>query len=254
MTETSPATFHRQLVDKLKDLLRAGLFPPGTKFYTEREVAEKFQTSRPTANKAISSLVAEGRLEVRRGAGTFVREAPLEYELERLVSFSDKARSVGKVPGTHLLTFQTIAANRSPQVVQQCLNTTAEDQLIYMERIRLADNRPVIYECRYVLQAPVAKMTRLDAQESLFHCWTHKCGLVISGTDEVIQAIAADRLQADRLGIKEGTPCFMVTSTGYVNGDNPTWYEETIYRGDIYEFKNRVRGILNTQAALGQIK
>ena len=95
-------TFHRQLIERLRTLIRERQFAPGAKFLTEREVAERFKTSRPTANKALSSLVAEGLLEFRQGAGTFVRESVLDYDLQRLVSFTDKARSVGKTPGTEV--------------------------------------------------------------------------------------------------------------------------------------------------------
>ena len=83
-------TFHQNLVEDLRALIRAGNFVPGAKFITEREIAERYKTSRPTANKALSSLVSAGMLEVRRGVGTFVRENVLDYDLERLVSFTDK--------------------------------------------------------------------------------------------------------------------------------------------------------------------
>lgn len=70
---SKPASFHQQLIAKLRKLLRSRQFVPGTQFLTEREIAERFETSRPTANKALSSLVSEGLLEFRQGAGTFVR-------------------------------------------------------------------------------------------------------------------------------------------------------------------------------------
>ena len=66
-----PASFHQQLIAKLRKLLRSRQHVPGSQFLTEREIAERFQTSRPTANKALSSLVSEGLLEFRQGANPY---------------------------------------------------------------------------------------------------------------------------------------------------------------------------------------
>ena len=247
-------TFHQQLVEQLRTIVRGGRFGPGAKFLTEREIAEKFKTSRPTANKALSSLVSAGLLEVRRGAGTFVRESVLDYDLERLVSFTDKARAVGKKPGTRLLEYRVIQAGEVPHEIGERLKVRSCDRLVYMERIRLADAVPVIYERRHVVEKLCPKMTRTDAKGSLYACWTDKCGLEITGADETIHAVNASKAEAHPLQIPPGTACFKITATGHVNGETPLWHEETFYRADIYEFRNRIRGLSDTHAAVGKIR
>jgi GntR family transcriptional regulator len=82
----------------------------GDRFLTEREIAEKFEVSRATANKALASLVSEGMLEFRRGVGTFVRRDVIDYDVQSLVSFTEKARAAGKKPSTELLTFGKLTA------------------------------------------------------------------------------------------------------------------------------------------------
>ncbi len=114
-------------------------------------IAGKFKASRPAANKALISLVSQGLLEVRPGAGTFVREGVLDYDLERLVSFTDKVRAAGKKPGTQLLEYRTFTAAEATSTVGASLETVATNPLIYAERIRLADGRPVICERRHLV-------------------------------------------------------------------------------------------------------
>ena len=58
-----------------KDLDEGG-FAPGAALPGERTLCERFGASRPTVRKAVARLVEEGRLEVRHGAGTFVRASP----------------------------------------------------------------------------------------------------------------------------------------------------------------------------------
>ncbi len=248
------ATFHQMLVESLRSLVCDGGFAPGAKFLTERDIAERFQTSRPTANKALSSLVSEGLLEVRRGAGTFVREPVLDYDLERLVSFTDKARSVGKSPGTELLAYRKLPGSKAPVTVVAALRASSSEPLIYMERIRLADGRPVIFERRHVVSRLCPAMTRADAKDSLYTCWTEKCRLNITGAEEIIHAVNASEEQAARLQTPIGAACFQITATGLIEGDLPLWHEETTYRADVYEFRNRIGGLNGSRAALGRIK
>ncbi len=247
-------TFHQRLIEALRALIREGDFTPGSQFLTEREIAERFNTSRPTANKALSSLVSQGLLEVRRGAGTFVRECVLDYDLERLVSFTDKARAAGKKPGTALLEYRKLSASGAPPAVALSLKVRPEEPLIYMARIRLADGKPVIYERRHVVAGLCPKMTRTDARGSLYCCWTEKCGLEISGAEEVIHAVNAGKAEAAHLQIPVGTACFEIVATGFTNGEMPLWHETTLYRADVYEFRNRISGLTASHSAMGRIK
>jgi GntR family transcriptional regulator len=247
-------TFHQHLIERLRQLIRSGKFPAGVQFLTEREIAERFETSRPTANKALSSLVTAGLLEVRRGAGTFVRESSLDYDLERLVSFTDKAKAAGKVPGTELIEYRTLKVGEAPQEVMLRLKATPSDPIIYMERTRLADSEPVIFERRYVAAKHCPRMTRRHAKGSLYACWTEKCGLNVTGADETIHAVNASKTEARPLKIAVGTACFKIVATGYVDEKTPLWHEETFYRADVYEFRNRIGGISGTRAAMGTIK
>ncbi len=246
-------TFHQHIIDKLRALIRDQKLQPGQRFLTEREIAERFETSRPTANKALSSLVSEGLLEVRRGAGTFVRERVLDYDLERLVSFTDKAKAAGKKPGTMLIEFHRLTGSEAPPGIAGQLRVGPDDAFFYMERIRLADGRPVIYERRHVVASLCPKLTRTDAKGSLYACWTSKCDLAITGAEETIHAVNASRTQAQHLQVRPGSACFQITAIGFTTENKPLWHEDTIYRADLYEFRNRIGGLSGTRAAMGRI-
>ena len=55
------------IAQQIRVLMLEGTLRPGTRLPTERELAERFNTSRPTVREAINTLEAEGLLEVRRG-------------------------------------------------------------------------------------------------------------------------------------------------------------------------------------------
>lgn len=252
VTVARAASFHEQLIEKLRKLLRSRQFVPGAKFLTEREIAERFDTSRPTANKALSSLVSTGLLEFRQGAGTFVRESVLDYDLQHLVSFTEKAKAAGKKPGTQVIAWQKPSAAGTPAA--QALKVPQGEPLFYLERVRLADGQPVIYERRHVVARFCKGMTKADAKGSLYGFWTTKCRLSISGADESIRAVNATPAQASALGIKTNTACLLVIATGFLEGGVPLWYEETLYRSDAYEFRNQLGGVSSPKPAQGRMR
>ena len=174
-----------QLNKALRDQIRSGEIPLGERFWTERDISLRFGVSRATANKALSNLVAEGILEYRKGVGTFVRGRPLDYDLQSLVSFTGKALAAGKKPTTQLLRFETLAVRQADQAVLERLQSPAEENVYYMERLRLADDLPVIFERRYVLARFCPDLSQDELVGSLYDAWTGKYGLeIIGGADD----------------------------------------------------------------------
>lgn len=70
---------YRSVLEKLEELIDAGEYAPGGRLPSERELAEKFEVSRPTVREAIIALEALGRVDVKVGSGVYVLEAPNGY-------------------------------------------------------------------------------------------------------------------------------------------------------------------------------
>jgi GntR family transcriptional regulator len=183
-----------------------------------------------------------------------VREAVLDYDLARLVSFTDKAKAAGKKPGTELIEYHKLAAEDAPEEVQRSLKRKGKEALIYMERVRLADGVPVIYERRHVVASLCPSLNKTHAKGSLYGCWTERDGLSISGAEEIIRAVNATKAQAAMLKVPVGAACFLIAATGFIEGGEPLWQEETLYRADVYEFRNRIGGVVAASPALGRIR
>lgn len=232
---------YRQLHDRLRGMLRSGEFPAGARFPTEREIGARFGVSRPTANKALAALVAEGRLEFRKGVGTFVRAGVMDYDLRRLVSFTDQARAAGRRPSTRVLVFRKVPPDDLPAGFRT--GAAGDAGLHYVERLRLADDDPVILERRWVSAAVCPDLTEADAAGSLYAAWVERHGLAVAGADETVRAVRPSRADAGMLGLGAGAAALLVTATGFVEGDRPLWWERTLYRGDRWEFRSRLGGV-----------
>ncbi len=62
------------VLDQISNLIRSGEFPIDSRLPTERELAERFNVSRPTIREAIIALEAKGEVEARAGSGVYVRQ------------------------------------------------------------------------------------------------------------------------------------------------------------------------------------
>ena len=114
----------------------------------------------------------------------------------------------------------------------------------------MAQGVPVIFEHRIVVARHCPNLDAAAAAGSLYTLWTKSYGLCITAAEQNIRSIAASNADAARLRIKKGTPCLSVTAIGFLEENQPLWWETTIYRGDAYEFHNRLgsRGAANASA------
>lgn len=243
---------YEQLNDALRRMIVSGEVAAGQQFLTERQVSERFEVSRNTANKALSSLVSEGLLEFRKGVGTFVRGG-LDYDLSRLVSFTEKASAAGLKPTTKVLGFDSGAAGDLAADVVETLGVDGETSVYVVSRLRLAERVPVIYEQRVIVRDRVPGLLKSDVKGSLYQCLTEKYALNVTGADELISAVALNREEAEQLEVKAKSPALEVVATGFIDNDVPLWWERTLYRADVYQFRNRIAGLRRSGPAIGEL-
>jgi GntR family transcriptional regulator len=247
------APIYQQLNQLLRDLIRDGEFKANEQFLTERQICDRFGVSRATANKALSNLVAEGILEFRKGIGTFVRDNVLDYDLRALVSFTDKAFAAGKTPTTKVLTCELQQVDQVKVDLTEILHLNHDESIYYIERLRLANNIPVILEHRYVVAHLCPGLTHEDLAGSLYAAWVEKCKLDIVGADQTIRAVTLVGKEAELMKVEDGVAGLVVASVGYLRDEVPLWWERTLYRGDAYEFRNRLGPIQTGLPAAGAL-
>ena len=75
MAERKRAKLSEQTSDRMYEMIvEEARYAPGSKLPNENELSKALEVSRTTLREAISFLVAQGVLEIRRGNGTFVAE------------------------------------------------------------------------------------------------------------------------------------------------------------------------------------
>jgi GntR family transcriptional regulator, transcriptional repressor for pyruvate dehydrogenase complex len=71
-----------RVIRRLIDLIEGGTLAPGQRLPGERDLSEQLQVSRSTVREAVQFVQALGLVEIRRGAGTFVRHSTDPQDLQ----------------------------------------------------------------------------------------------------------------------------------------------------------------------------
>ena len=228
---------YQQLHDHLREQILAGEITGGERFLSEREIAEKFDVSRATANKVLSGLVSEGLLEFRKGVGTFVKPQASVRGLDGLRSFTNNVRTSGRTPSSIVLTFRKLRASKAPADIVRRLKVDEETELLEYRRVRCADDTPMILEHRFLVAEFCPGLKKSDLEGSLFALFVERFGLRIAGSDEVIQAVVITPDDAKLLQVEGTGAGFLVRSVGMLADSRPLWVEEAIHRPDGFEFR-----------------
>ncbi len=142
LNSQSPVPLYRQLADKIRSELDAGRYEVASRIPSEHQLAADYGIGRPTVRQATDLLVRQGRLQRRRGAGTFVCESPAAIDLFSLsgtsaaLEASDLETSLELVRGPLLTAAETSATVGDGNAAKQIL----------VERRARVSGSPVLYE------------------------------------------------------------------------------------------------------------
>jgi GntR family transcriptional regulator len=242
---------YEQLKQILGELATSDEFRRGDRFLTERQISERFDVSRVTANKALASLVAEGVLAIRKGVGTFVADNASDSRFPSVAtSFTNKTLAAGKRPSTRILRFQSAGSGEMPARVRQRLPLSPGEPMIVVERLRLADEVPMILERHYLRAQFLPGLVPDDVVVSLYDTLTKKYRLPLAIMDERIRSVVIGGANARLLGVPEMTPGILMLFMPILEDGTPLYSAEVLYRGDAYEFHNRLGPIQRTHSPI----
>jgi DNA-binding GntR family transcriptional regulator len=201
-----------QVRESLLAELSSGKLPPGSKLPNETELAERFTVSRSTIREAVGSLTDAGYLSRRHGSGTFVTALPRTlHPLETTVSYTGMIRASGHQPSETVVSKEV----RDPsQTEREVLGLAADESVIEIERVRLADRRPVIYSRDRIPVALLGEASEQTLDSSLYELLAAAGHPVASASAQITPTVADARL-ARLLEVKRGTPLLRIDQVDY---------------------------------------
>ena len=175
----------------------------------------------------------------RRGRLAFVSPLKLEKSFRQILSFSEEMEVRGLRPASKVLSFETVSP---PPEVHGALRLAPREQVIRLQRVRVADSYPMGVETSFLWARLFPDLPRrFDPGKSLYRALADVYSMRVAVADEVAEVGVATSEEAQLLQISAGSPIFKFSRISYIQSGQPVEYVESYYRGDRYKIVQRLR-------------
>ena len=236
-----PLPMYFQLKEFMREKIASGEWKPGDMVPSERELSEQYHISRMTARQALSELATEGLLRRMQGRGTFVAEPKIEHGLTRLTGFTEDMKARGLQPGAQLIRLELIQPSLLPM---RALQIAPDEQIVLLERLRLAGAEPIALETSHLHFSGVEKLLGEDFENnSLYRILSQKYQISPARAEQKIGADLCSRREQALLKIEEGAPVLRNKRITFDQWGRPFEYTESAYRADRYVFQAELNAL-----------
>ncbi len=218
-----------QLESALRARLDAGEFDD--RFPTDGDLVAEYQVSRHTVREAIRHLNSTGILRRERGRGTVVNRA-FDQPLGALYSLFESIEASGAVQRSRVI---ALREERDAFVAGQ-LELDRDAPLVYLERVRYADDEPLALDRAWLPMAVAAPLLDSDFEHTaLYEQLDARCGLRPNSGWERIAPVVPGGRERELLQMRVGEAAFFLERLSSADG-HPIERRTTTIRGDRYRF------------------
>jgi GntR family transcriptional regulator len=219
----------------LRSKIQNGEFQEGHLIPKEVELAALFQVSRPTVRQAVQELVNQGYLEKRKRRGTIVTSRKISQEFTHVIeSYNKEMNSKGLTTATQVLSFRSEQASAE---VQAALGLDHGAKVYRLERLRFANEQPVVWVTSFVPFRPLPKLGQVDFTQQSLYTELAKAQHKIVRVRRKLEVMVADESASVMLHIAVNAPIFYFHTWGATVSGEIFEYSVAKYRGDINSFQ-----------------
>ncbi|MDF9823792.1 GntR family transcriptional regulator [Breznakia sp. PF5-3] len=222
-----------QVANKIEENIEKGIWKKGEPIPSERELIKIYSVSRITVRNAIDELVKKGKLEKIQGKGTYVLGKSIIQNLGNLYSFTREMEKQGKISTTKVLDVSIIKANTK---IANQLGVKEEAEVIYIERLRCADEEPIMIERSYFSKDKYGFILDIDLnKKSLYKTLEDEYGVYINKAIETFSGCMLTEDESKKLGYGPNQYGLLVKRTSF-SDEKVVCYSTTVASGDTFEF------------------
>ncbi|WP_278926099.1 GntR family transcriptional regulator [Staphylococcus auricularis] len=231
MSEKLP--LYDQVYQGIHERIKSGEYKEGDKLPSERKLCDQFSVSRITVREALDRLEQDHIIKREYGKGSFVLGSRYNQFLNELYSFKDEIEKNGDKASTRMLSIQFIP---STPFLQQKMKLKPYQYVYELKRLRLANDKPLIYEVSYLPMRHCEGLEQFDFNRvSLYETLNHYYGIQITNAYENLTASKLRKDEAELLNGVEDDSCMFIERTAYMN-DDVIEFTQSIASGHEYKY------------------
>ncbi|GAA0612070.1 GntR family transcriptional regulator [Virgibacillus siamensis] len=222
-----------QVIDKIKEDIEKGTYKPKQKLPSEFQMSKLIGVSRATLREALRILEEENVVTRRHGVGTFVNPKPVfSSGIEQLNSVTYMIEQSGKTPGSQYLSTEFQEPTEDERLR---FNPKQVDTLAKIERVRTADDEPVVF-CIDKVPEGLVPLDMVHREDSLFKLMEAYSGKRISYAVTYIEPTSYHDRIYEALHCSPEQSLLLLKQMHYTDEDEPVLYSANFFRSDVFSF------------------
>ena len=219
-----------QLKKIISDMIQDGSLKPGDMIPTETELSEFFGISRTTTRQATTELVMEGKLYRVKSKGTFVMKKRVMQDFTNVIRASHNLLQGQNVRTTTKVLELSVA--KASSLVCEMLQIDEGEEVIHLRRLRFVNEEPNVLADAYILMICKDMLNTDMNKTGLYQFLDQREETTPVRAVRNLEAVSADKEDAELLEILEGAPIQLTTSVSYTKDGKPIEYSIAKFRGD----------------------
>ena len=216
---------------RLRQQLSSGEYQVGDQLPNETRMCEQFGVSRATVREAYRALIDAGYLTRSHGKGTFVARLPNMHSLDLNLSYVKMIEHAGFSPSVQVLAETTRVADEH---TCKLLQLEAGDEVVVVERVRYADDSPVVYSLDRIPAALIPTRGPDHLPESLFG-FLQQIGHHARNGRARLRPVLATETEATHLAVPIGTPLLQFDEVDYDDHGTPVLASLEWHTSDVFD-------------------
>ena len=201
--------------DKIQAKILDSTYGPGDKLPKDDDIAIELGCARTTVQRAMRDLSDSGLVERRRKGGTHVRADPVTRATLDIPITRREVEQKGGIYGYQLVKQQMA---ETPLSVAANFGLQSPQLMLRIQAIHLANQRPYIFEDRWVSTLTVPEITQVDLAQESANEWLVR-NRPYSRCDLRFYATKADSHYASMLNAELGEALFVMERTTWIGAD-----------------------------------
>jgi len=229
-------TLTDQTVLAIQEAIRLGKFPPGSQLPPEMELLQMMGISRTTLREALRILEEQRLIRKSRGRGTFVMDRAIVKDMSQNFGITEMISQAGYTPGTRDF---KIYSDQASKVLAEKLEIPEESGLVVIERVRTANNTPIVWARDIMPQEYLGDWMPTNANLkgiSLYECLQRFANIRIADGMASFSPVQASREIAEKLSIPRNTLLLLIEQVDHDQNQRPVLYSAEYHLTDKFNF------------------
>ena len=199
----TPAPIYQRIKTYIIARITSGQLQTGARVPSENELADHFQISRMTANRALRELARDGYVKRIPGIGTFVREPTPQGSLLEIKDIAEEISARGHTHQARVIAAGFVAADAE---LARAFAGPPGMRLYHLRIVHMENTAPVQLETRFVNPDAVPDISRQDFSRQTTTAYLLSV-VPVDELEHTVEAVLAEAEDASLLAIAADEPC-----------------------------------------------